>query len=146
MSSLPVLRLTVKLLCQKLKCHPPDLVLLDVSMPVMDGLETLKAIRENYQDIDVIMISGADTGNANLTVKALNLGALDFVIKPQGGSAEENMNFLKSSLNPLINLVRSRKFSRLMRKISSGTVKQETKVSTPVQNEKSSFCCKHSCD
>jgi DNA-binding NtrC family response regulator len=59
---------------------PPDVVLLDVSMPGMDGLETLKAVRMAHPHVQVIMLSGR---NAPATiVDAMRQGALDYVVKP----------------------------------------------------------------
>jgi two-component system nitrogen regulation response regulator NtrX len=57
-----------------------DAVLLDVWMPDMDGLETLKRIREVYPILPVIMISGH--GTIDTAVKAVKMGAFDFIEKP----------------------------------------------------------------
>lgn len=59
--------------------NKPDLVTLDVEMPVMNGLETLKAIKETYQ-LPVIMLSSRS--NEETTLEALELGAEDFIEKP----------------------------------------------------------------
>ena len=58
----------------------PDLVTLDITMPVMDGLETLNNIKEKYPSLKVIMISAA--GQKNKVIQALKDGALDFIRKP----------------------------------------------------------------
>ena len=58
----------------------PDLILLDVWLPEMDGIETLSKLREIDNDIPVIIISGH--GNIELAVKATKLGAYDFLEKP----------------------------------------------------------------
>jgi len=59
---------------------PPDLVLMDVWMPGMDGIETLKSIKEKNRDACVIMISGHS--NIDTAVHAIKLGAYDFMEKP----------------------------------------------------------------
>lgn len=58
----------------------PALVLLDIWMPGMDGLETLRKIKEIHQDIPVVMISGHAT--ISTAVAATRLGAMDFLEKP----------------------------------------------------------------
>ena len=59
---------------------PPDLVLLDIWMPGMDGTEVLKRIKTARPDLQVIMISGH--GNIEAAVKAIKLGAYDYIEKP----------------------------------------------------------------
>ena len=63
-----------------LAASPVDVVLLDVAMPDMDGLETLKRIVSAHPNVPVIMV----TGNADIeiTSKVLQLGAADYVPKP----------------------------------------------------------------
>ncbi|QJA06614.1 sigma-54-dependent Fis family transcriptional regulator [Thermosulfurimonas marina] len=60
--------------------NPPDLVLLDVWLPGIDGLEVLRRLRETQPTLPVIMISGH--GNIEMAVKAVKLGAFDFLEKP----------------------------------------------------------------
>lgn len=59
---------------------PPDLVLLDIWMPGMDGTEVLKRIKTAHPGLQVIMISGH--GNIEAAVKAIKLGAYDYIEKP----------------------------------------------------------------
>ncbi|MBK9578295.1 MAG: chemotaxis-specific protein-glutamate methyltransferase CheB [Fibrobacterota bacterium] len=90
----------------------PHLVLLDISMPILDGIETLRRIRAKWSDVDVVMCSGIDANQTGLTMQALSLGALDFVAKPQGESPAESFAALAATLNPLLDLAHSRKRRR----------------------------------
>lgn len=62
--------------------RPPDLVLLDVQMPGLDGFETLAEMRavQQLRDVPVIFVSSLD--RPNLKVRALDMGADDYVVKP----------------------------------------------------------------
>ncbi|MFM8550697.1 MAG: sigma-54-dependent transcriptional regulator [Nitrospiraceae bacterium] len=60
--------------------EPPDLVMLDIWMSEMDGLETLKKIREQAPKFQVMMMSGH--GSIETAVKAIKLGAYDYIEKP----------------------------------------------------------------
>jgi len=59
---------------------PVDVVVLDVKMPGMDGVETLKRIKRHYPLIEVIMLTGH--GSVDSAVKGLRMGAFDYVMKP----------------------------------------------------------------
>lgn len=60
--------------------HPVDLIILDVYMPILTGLELLKKIRTHNLSMDVIMVTAAN--NSNEVKTALNYGALDYLVKP----------------------------------------------------------------
>ena len=71
----------------------------------MDGIETLENIKKSNPEIIVIMISGISKESTELTLKALKLGALDFIKKPEGNSAEESIKLLEDSIRPLIKAI-----------------------------------------
>ena len=60
--------------------NPYDLVILDIMMPGMDGLEVLQRVKESHPDIDVIMITGLS--QIDVAVRAMKLGAFDYLPKP----------------------------------------------------------------
>lgn len=81
----------------------PDLVLLDVEMPVMDGLVTLRKLRARGYKMPVIMCSSLTQRGAKVTIEALACGASDYVAKPAGQSGrEEAMQSLSQDLIPKI--------------------------------------------
>ena len=63
-----------------LKANQVDLILLDVFMPLMDGIETLKKIREMKIDSEVIMVTAAN--DSSTIENTMHLGVLDYLIKP----------------------------------------------------------------
>jgi two-component system nitrogen regulation response regulator NtrX len=65
---------------KRLESEVVDLVLLDIWMPGMDGIEALKQIKEEYPELQVIMISGH--GTIETAVQATKIGAFDFIEKP----------------------------------------------------------------
>jgi two-component system, chemotaxis family, protein-glutamate methylesterase/glutaminase len=81
----------------------PDLILLDVEMPVMDGLATLRKLRSRGLRMPVIMCSSLTQRGARVTIEALASGASDYVAKPAGqASAAEAIRALAHELLPRI--------------------------------------------
>jgi two-component system chemotaxis response regulator CheB len=117
----------------------PQLVLLDVSMPVLDGIETLRRIRKTFADVDVIMLSSLDPSQTGLTMQALSLGALDFVPKPQGENPAESFTALSAGIFPLLELAAARHRRRLGRQEAAqaatpprlGRIKPDPALPTP---------------
>lgn len=93
-----------KIALEKLQRKLADMVLLDVEMPVMGGLETLVRVKAVYPEMGVVMISSINANSASITVEALENGAVDFVPKPDGLSREEAIETLRSKLHSIVQL------------------------------------------
>lgn len=81
----------------------PDLITLDLEMPVLDGLQTLTAIRKTYWKLPVIMFSTLTESGASATLEALALGASDYATKPANvGSVGLAIQRVRDELIPKI--------------------------------------------
>jgi two-component system chemotaxis response regulator CheB len=81
----------------------PDVITLDIEMPVLNGVETLRRIRAEYPDTYVIMFSTLTQRGASITMDALALGANDYVTKAANmGSLDRSMANLREELVPKI--------------------------------------------
>lgn len=65
---------------EKYKEEKPDLVIMDITMPNMDGLQALKEIRSIDSDASVVMCSAM--GQESMVIEAIKSGAKDFIVKP----------------------------------------------------------------
>jgi two-component system chemotaxis response regulator CheB len=92
----------------------PDLILLDVEMPVMDGLMTLRELRRLGHKMPVIMCSSVTQRGATVTLEALAGGASDYFAKPTGqANREAAIKALAQDLVPKIHALTSRDPSTL---------------------------------
>jgi len=88
---------------QRIPQFNPDVLTLDIEMPEMDGLETLRHLRRNYPQLRVIMFSTLTERGAAITLEALTLGASDYVTKASNeGSLDRSMSRLREELVPKI--------------------------------------------
>ena len=92
-----------RLAIEEIMKNPPDIVTLDVEMPEMDGLQTLREIQKiksenNGPAVSVIMLSAFTSEGAGITMQALESGAFDFISKPESSSLNENISGLKREL------------------------------------------------
>lgn len=76
-----------KIALEKLPLLKPDIVTLDIEMPEMDGLETVRHVRKDYPALPIIMCSSLTAHGASHTLDALALGASDYVTKPSSHGA-----------------------------------------------------------
>src|SRR6266700_1309123 len=88
---------------QRIPHLDPDVLTLDIEMPEMNGIETLRHLRRNYPDLRVIMFSTLTERGAAVTLEALALGADDYVTKASNeGSIDRSIDRLREELIPKI--------------------------------------------
>src|SRR5262245_61032814 len=95
---------TGRIALAKIPREVPDLVVLDLEMPEMNGLETLAEIRKLYPRLPVIIFSALTERGATATLDALALGANDYVTKPQAGSLDEAIRRVREDLIPKVKI------------------------------------------
>lgn len=94
----------------------PDLITLDVEMPVMNGLETLEEIQKSHPDVGVIMLSTLTKRGSEITMRALELGAFDFIAKPDAEVMQENVQMLRGAIGPRVKAFAKRMELRVLLK------------------------------
>ena len=88
---------------QKIDELKPDVMTLDIEMPVLDGIGTLKELRPKHKRLPVIMFSTLTANGASATLEALAAGATDYVTKPANvGSVRESIQSVREQLIPRI--------------------------------------------
>lgn len=110
-----------KLALARIAALQPDLVTLDIEMPEMNGIEVLEAMRNSGVNTSVIILSSLTVRGGEMTVRALESGAFDFVTKPEGGAGGDNLTLLRDSLRPMIQaLERRREIQSILNAKGSG--------------------------
>lgn len=89
-----------KIALEKAQQLAPDLLLLDLEMPEVDGLEVLRRLRASRARIGAIVLSALTARGAETTMQCLEQGAFDFVLKPSGGDLGANVERLRGELRP----------------------------------------------
>ena len=107
---------------QLLPITRPDVVLLDVEMPIMDGVETVTAIRKQDANIPIIMFSSITTAGGGATLDAITAGANDYATKPvKLGHANEALAYIRNELVPKIRMWGRKQHSRFSKPLTSLT-------------------------
>ncbi len=83
------------------KLHP-ELLLLNLEMPVLDGVGLLQYLRNAQASVGAIMLASRSIASTEKAAEALSLGALDFVAKPAGSPASGRVDWLRNELLPRI--------------------------------------------
>lgn len=95
-----------KIAVETLRKYPDvDLITLDLEMPILDGIETIKEIRKFNQKVIIIVFSSISVKGAEKTMEALTSGANDFVTKQEAGGAisiDQSVAMIKEILVPKI--------------------------------------------
>ncbi len=85
----------------RIKSLKPDMLTLDLEMPEMNGLELLEAIKNEGIVVGVVLLSCLTVRGGDLTMKGLELGAFDYIAKPEGFTPAENTITIRKSLEPI---------------------------------------------
>ena len=93
---------------KKVRLGRPDLIFLDIHMPEMDGIETLKKIQSIDPGIAVVMVSSISSRSTKDTIEALQLGAIDFIRKPDGPDVQKNLEGLRNEIRAVVRLAELR--------------------------------------
>lgn len=91
-----------KIALSKIKTLKPDILTLDIEMPQMNGIEVLAEIQKNHLAVGAIMVSTLTAEGSDMTMRALELGAFDFILKPQSKNQTEGKKEIRAALEPIL--------------------------------------------
>lgn len=91
-----------KIAVAKIQTLKPDLLTLDIEMPEMNGLEVLQYLQQQAPEVSAIMVSTLTSEGGDMTMRALELGAFDFLLKPSTTNINDSKKYLRTMLTPLI--------------------------------------------
>jgi len=95
-----------KIALSKITSLKPDLITLDIEMPEVNGIEVLQELHKSPTPPVVIMLSTLTQQGSEMTIKALELGAFDFVPKPDAGTMADNLVKVKQAIEPIVNTIK----------------------------------------
>lgn len=100
-----------KIALSKISILKPDILTLDIEMPQMNGIEVLEEIQRQRLPIGAIMVSTLTAEGSDMTMRALELGAFDFILKPQSKSQAESKREIRAALEPILRAYSRSRFS-----------------------------------
>jgi len=108
----------------------PDVVTMDINMPVMDGLTSMQYILSDYPEIPVLMVSSLTEEGALTTFEALELGAFDYITKPSG-TVSSNIHIVGRELIQKVKLA----YKSANRKSIRHRIERYNRASVPKKTE-----------
>jgi len=120
-----------KFALSKLESYKPDIMVLDIEMPEMNGIEFLRVRKEKGIEIPVVILSSVAQKGASITMEALNLGASDFIMKPSG-SVSEDIHLIGSQLIELLRFY-GRNYQRAHKRPGGYTIPPLPRERLPVE-------------
>jgi two-component system, chemotaxis family, protein-glutamate methylesterase/glutaminase len=100
-----------KIALSKIQTLKPDILTLDIEMPEMNGIEVLSALQKSYPGIGAIMLSTLTAEGSDMTMRALELGAFDFILKPQSKNQIEGKKEIRAALEPILRAFAKSKYA-----------------------------------
>lgn len=110
----------------------PDVILLDVEMPVLDGLRALPRIKKAHAAATVVMVSSPSRSAADSTMQALQEGASHFIEKPAGMSPSDSRRRLVEALRSVVVLARTEQAHRMEAEAAAAAKRAEAAPNKPV--------------
>ncbi len=123
-----------KIALAKINTLKPDILTLDIEMPQMNGIEVLEEIQKHHLGVGAIMVSTLTAEGSDMTLRALELGAFDFILKPQSKNQTEGKREIRAALQPILQAyARSRLGSSLLHKTARISPGKTTFGTPPVR-------------
>ena len=120
-----------KIALERIEKNNPDFITLDFEMPELDGLEVLKRLKAINSPVKAVMISAHTKTGASVTMQALEMGAFDFVTKPNSSNLNESKAVLASQLKSLVGMLLIKKRLRPSSSLRPASPSQSTVAVVP---------------
>ncbi len=108
--------------------HPVDVIVLDIEMPVMDGMTALPKLLQANPDLKIIMASTLTQANASVSLEALKAGAADYIPKPSSNNEVHNASSFKRDL---VEKIKALGAKRLEKKVPRPTIPRQSTLVRP---------------